>query len=103
MLFKRKSGRERRSIGKWSRIAVAGTAAAIGIGTIGVVGASAGHTTIQASSTCQTSSWSAHFTGSFYAANFIGLVRIRLLNGPAEATAQIPAAGYWDFASHPNP
>ncbi len=103
MLSKRRSGRHGRSFGKLARIAVAGGAAAVALGTIGVTGASAGHSTLNATVGCQEESWSLNFDGSFYAAPFINLVRIRLLDGPAEALAEVPAAGYWEFLSHPNP
>ena len=94
MLSKRRSGRHGRSFGKLARIAVAGGAAAVALGTIGVTGASAGHSTLNATVGCQEESWSLNFDGSFFAAPFVNLVRIRLLDGPAEALAEVPAAGY---------
>ncbi len=72
-------------------------------GTIGVAGASAGHTTIEATSTCQTTAGRSTTRAASSRRTFVGAVRIRLLDGPASAIAQIPAAGYWDFASQTNP
>jgi hypothetical protein len=100
-MFKNKTGRPRRSLKKWTRIAVAGAAAMIGIGTLGVAGASAGHSTLEATIGCEETTWTLDFDGTFFAAPFINLVRVRLIDGPAEALAQVPADGHWDMMSTP--
>jgi hypothetical protein len=86
---------------KWARIAIAGGAAAIGLGTIGVGGALAGHSTLETTIGCEETTWTLNFDGDFFAAPFINLVRVRLIDGPAEALAQVPADGHWDMMSTP--